>query len=83
MDTLQSLLARANSNKAILFCGAGFTADCINFESEEDIGASANLLNILSNYIKEAGFHENFLKISRTLQVFSNRTSGNINFWIC
>lgn len=36
--SMDQQLRLGRSGKAVLFCGAGFSADCLAFESDENIG---------------------------------------------
>lgn len=38
---------------AILFCGAGFSADCLNFKPDDTIGTGAQLLNIFNAELRQ------------------------------
>lgn len=53
MDHLIERLNRARSGGGILFCGAGFSADCLSFKPEETLGTSAQLLNIFNERLKQ------------------------------
>ena len=38
MDNLAERLNRARTGGGILFCGAGVSADCLNFKPEDTLG---------------------------------------------
>ena len=48
-DELQRRLNLARNGGGILFCGAGFSADCLNFKPDETLGTSAQLLNLFNS----------------------------------
>lgn len=48
-----SRLARARSGGAILFCGAGFSADCLNFDFDEKFGVGNELMAQLNAKLDE------------------------------
>ena len=50
----QSRLEKARNGGGILFCGAGFSTDCLNFDTEE-IGTSGTLLALLNEKLQEKG----------------------------
>jgi hypothetical protein len=50
MDLLDRLI-RAKAGGAILFCGAGFSADCLNFNFDEELGVSNSLCTMLNDEI--------------------------------
>ena len=50
----QSHLEKARNGGGILFCGAGFSTDCLNFDTEE-IGAGGTLLALLNEKLHEKG----------------------------
>lgn len=53
MQNLTERLNRARTGGAILFCGAGFSADCLNFKPEETLGTGAQLLAICNEALKQ------------------------------
>ena len=50
----QLRLEKAQNGGGILFCGAGFSTDCLNFDTEE-IGAGSTLLALLNEKLHEKG----------------------------
>lgn len=55
MNVLYEALSRARSGKAVLFCGAGFTADCLNFDDSESLGVTQHLLHVLNEDLIASG----------------------------
>lgn len=51
----KSLLERARSGGGVLFCGAGFSADCLNFSNNEEIGTGDALLALINNELAKEG----------------------------
>ncbi len=43
----------ARSGGGILFCGAGFSADCLNFEPDETLGTGAQLLDLFNTELRQ------------------------------
>ncbi|OLP49567.1 hypothetical protein BJF91_21335 [Allorhizobium taibaishanense] len=54
MDEFQRRFNLARSGGGILFCGAGFSADCLNFKPDETLGTGAQLLDLFN-----AELHQN------------------------
>ena len=52
-DEFQSRLDLARNGGGILFCGAGFSADCLNFKPDETLGTSAQLLNFFNSELRQ------------------------------
>ena len=46
-------LARARNGKSILFCGAGFSAGCLNFQFDQELGVASALTNLLNKELKD------------------------------
>ncbi|WP_291338563.1 SIR2 family protein [Albidovulum sp.] len=53
MDSLVERLNRARAGGAILFCGAGFSADCLNFKPRETLGTGAQLLAMCNEVLEQ------------------------------
>ena len=52
---LQDRLENSAAGGAILFCGAGFSADCLSLSENEDIGTGFALLDTLNRRLEEFG----------------------------
>ena len=52
-DEFQRRLNLARTGGGILFCGAGFSADCLNFSPDETIGAGAHLLELFNTELDQ------------------------------
>ena len=48
MSDFKTRLNHARNGNGLLFCGAGFTADCLNFDPSTTVGTGSHLLNILN-----------------------------------
>lgn len=48
-----SRLDLARNGGGLLFCGAGFSADCLNFGPDQMLGTSAQLLEMLNTELKQ------------------------------
>lgn len=47
-DEFQRRFNLARNGGAVLFCGAGFSADCLNFNPDETLGTGAQLLDLFN-----------------------------------
>ncbi len=47
-EEFQRRLNLARNGGGILFCGAGFSSDCLNFKPDETLGTGAQLLNLFN-----------------------------------
>lgn len=52
-DEFQRRLNVARNGGGILFCGAGFSADCLNFGPDETLGTGAQLLNLFNTELSQ------------------------------
>ena len=52
-DEFQRRFNLARNGGGILFCGAGFSADCLNFEPDEKLGTGAQLLDLFNAELKQ------------------------------
>ena len=52
-DEFQRRFNLARSGGGILFCGAGFSADCLNFKPNETLGTGAQLLNLFNTQLRQ------------------------------
>jgi hypothetical protein len=46
-------LKRASTGGGVVFCGAGFSADCLNLSDSKELGTSAALLNLLNRELEK------------------------------
>ena len=70
MDRLAELLHRGRKGNAVLFCGAGLTADCLNFDDPNVLGVSAHLLRLFNNELKAAGKPSGFKDVRNAANRF-------------
>lgn len=73
MDFLDRL-DRARTGGAILFCGAGFSADALAIEYDETIGASGALLKLMNEQLVAAGEIGNRRSLQNASQAIMNAT---------
>jgi hypothetical protein len=52
-DEFQKRFNLARSGGGILFCGAGFSADCLNFKPDETLGTGAQLLDLFNTELHQ------------------------------
>jgi len=52
-DEFERRLDLARNGGGILFCGAGFSADCLNFEPDQTIGTGAQLLRLFNEQLRQ------------------------------
>ena len=53
MDEFQRRFNLARNGGGILFCGAGFSADCLNFTPHETLGTGAQLLDLFNTELRQ------------------------------
>lgn len=53
IDEFQRRLNLSRNGGGILFCGAGFSADCLNFKPDETLGTGAQLLALFNNKLDQ------------------------------
>jgi len=70
MNKLEGLLHRGRNGNAVLFCGAGLTADSLNFEDQNILGVTSHLLGLLNNGLKAAGKPSDFKNIRNAANRF-------------
>lgn len=70
MDKLRQLLQSGRNGNAVLFCGAGLTADCLNFDDVSAVGASSHLLRLLNDELKANGKQSGFKDIRNAAKKF-------------
>jgi len=63
MKNYDRKLNLARNGGGILFCGAGFSADCLSFSDGEVIGTGEQLLKLLNKTLDERGKLGNFKKL--------------------
>lgn len=74
MPNLESRLNSARAGGALLFCGAGFTADCLNFNDPDEIGVGAHLLAILNNELARiSGASSKFKQLQNAAAEYKKR----------
>jgi hypothetical protein len=79
MDRLRQFLQRGRNGNAVLFCGAGLTADCLNFEDDSTLGVTFHLLQLLNDELKANGKQSGFKDIRNAAKRFSSEAiSGTI-----
>lgn len=69
---LQQLIQNGRNGSAVLFCGAGFTADCLNFEEEPTLGVTYHLLNLINAELKKAGKPAGFRDIKNAARQYKS-----------
>jgi hypothetical protein len=52
-DEFQRRFNLARNGGGILFCGAGFSADCLNFKPDETLGTGTQLLDIFNTELHQ------------------------------
>lgn len=70
MDKLRQLLQAGRNGNAVLFCGAGLTADCLNFEDDSSLGVTSHLLQLLNGELKANGKQSGFKDIRNAAKRF-------------
>lgn len=70
MKNLQQKLQDSRNGNAVLFCGAGFTADCLNFEDDPALGVTFHLLEMINSELKEKGKPSGFRDIKNAAKRF-------------
>ncbi len=70
MEKLQNLLQNSRNGNTVLFCGAGFTADCLSFDDDSTLGVTFHLLNIINGELKSKGKQGNFKDIKNAAKKF-------------
>lgn len=53
IDEFERRFNLARNGGGILFCGAGFSADCLNFMPDETLGTGAQLLNLFNTELRQ------------------------------
>ena len=52
-DEFQRRLDLARNGGGVMFCGAGFSADCLNFAPDQTLGTGAQLLNLFNEKLSQ------------------------------
>lgn len=72
MEKMKSLLQRGTNGNAVLFCGSGLTADCLNFDDDSTLGVTHHLLTLLNAELKQNGQDGKFKNIKNAAKRFKN-----------
>lgn len=72
MGNLQQSLQNSRNGSAVLFCGAGFTADCLNFEEDPALGVTFHLLEIINSELKQNGKQSGYRDIKNAAKRFKS-----------
>jgi hypothetical protein len=67
-DEFQRRLNLARSGGGVLFCGAGFSADCLNFKPDETLGTGAQLLDLFNTELHQDPPYRNLQNAADALQ---------------
>lgn len=70
---LNKLLQQARGGGAVLFCGAGFTAECLGYEFDQTLGVSGELLRLLNEGIAVSGGNGNFKRLDTAARDYKTR----------
>ena len=71
MSIFEVRLNQARNGNGILFCGAGLTADCLNFDPDVQIGVGSHLLQILNEELTREGHTGNYRNIRNAAEAFT------------
>jgi hypothetical protein len=69
-EKLSKLLQKGRSGNAVLFCGAGFTADCLNFDDPEILGVTSHLLEVLNEGLEKKGKRSGYKDVKNAAKRF-------------
>lgn len=72
MKRLRQLLQNGRNGSAVLFCGAGFTADCLNFEEDPTLGVTFHLLELINSELRKAGKPSGYKDIRNAAKKFKS-----------
>ena len=70
MSNFETRLDRARNGNGILFCGAGFTADCLNFNPDVMIGVGSHLLDVFNKELQQRGKTHSYRNIRNAADAF-------------
>lgn len=76
MSGLEERLSRGRAGRAILFCGAGLTADCLNFEDAEPLGVTHQLLKLFNDTLAIHGRTHGYKDIRNAAKAFKKELGG-------
>lgn len=65
-------LQDSRNGAALLFCGAGFTADCLNFSETDGIGAGAQLLSLFNANLNALGRPSGYRNVKNAADEYEN-----------
>jgi hypothetical protein len=68
--SLGQMLLRGQNGGAVLFCGAGLTADCLNFDDDSTLGVSSHLLRLFNDELKTNGKQTGYKDIKNAAKRF-------------
>jgi hypothetical protein len=72
VENLRRLLQTGRNGNAVLFCGAGLTADCLNFDDNSSLGVTFHLLQLLNGELKKEGKQSGFRDIRNAAKRFKH-----------
>ncbi|MGL4235019.1 SIR2 family protein [Tabrizicola sp.] len=70
MQRLFDALQLSRNGNALLFCGAGFTADCLNFDDDGPVGVTRHLLLLLNSTLHDEGLSSGYKDIRNAAKKF-------------
>ena len=70
MSNFETRLNQARNGNGILFCGAGFSADCLNFNPDVTIGISSHLLCVFNEELQRQGKTDSYRDIRNAADAF-------------
>ena len=70
MSNFETRLNQARNGNGVLFCGAGFTADCLNFSPDVTIGTASHLLSVFNDELKKRGETGTYRNIRNAAEAF-------------
>ena len=73
MSSFETRLNQARNGNGVLFCGAGFTADCLNFNPDVRIGTGSHLLSVFNEELQRRGKTHGYRDIRNAADDFNLR----------
>ena len=70
MSVFETRLNHARNGNGILFCGAGFTAECLNFGPDPTIGTASHLLSVFNDELAKQGEPGSYRNIRNAADAF-------------